>query len=84
MVTVATQLEDSLAEKLEALAVEKGVSSAELLSRLATSAVRKLEARRERIQRDMEGYTKFPVQPGEFLEWDEEDEIWTDDFITLN
>jgi hypothetical protein len=79
MVTIATELQEDLALKLEKLALEKGVSTSELLSGLAAAAIARQEAQERRILQDIDVYKRFPVLPGEFLEWDEEDEAWTKD-----
>lgn len=74
MVTVATTLSENT-EKLRKPASDAGTTPGELAAKLVENGLYYIENREELERKHREGYERFPVQPGEFMDSDE-DRAW--------
>jgi metal-responsive CopG/Arc/MetJ family transcriptional regulator len=76
MRTVQMTLDDSLVEEVDRAAQARGTTRS-AFTRDALRAALALQQEQELERKHQAGYTRKPVQPGEFSDWEDE-QVWPD------
>lgn len=74
MRTVQMTLDEELIAEVDRIAVRLGSTRSAFTRQALRQELKRIDLA-EKEQRHREGYTRYPVQPGEFSDWEDE-QVW--------